>query len=758
GTFAVVYLGKHRQMGYLRALKLLKDRPGSGTPRAKEKAFQQIKQEVLAMEHLNDHPNVARFHDVGQFDGRFFFLMEYVDGTTIKDDLDGRPVAPARVGRLLNQLCSVLQRAHAHDPAVIHRDLKPGNLMIVRDAAKGKEQLKVLDFGMAKLVESGRSPDDASSTFARFGGTPAYASPEQFGDHHLDGRSDLYSVGVILYELLTGRLPFDSPGNVFAWSHVHRDVPPPPFASRNPAVRVSPALEAVVMRCLAKEPSKRYQTANQLTNAYDEALASSVPRPVVDPGPRIPNPPAPAPPPARYKPSSISVPPPVQRPVVDKPPEPSKRKPEPKPGNGDRHAIVALVSAVLTTFLLAWIVKSLVSPTRRPPTPAGSAIHHAILADVTTLDTERRKYARYFSNRHLVEEGASADLIGQHRQALARTVNRLSRVERPVTLTPVDQAGTIFRIDLRETGWDALPFRALRRDGQSSQSPVNLFDLVLLEYPYGVVPQGSADYDRLDKEYLRVASLARPVAYVRGDWFVTLAGLRPLSEDLPGHSRASQADSDAGPESRVVRDRYAGDLTFGRALAELGGASLASSFRRVCALPSLNLKTLTQAGGSISRELWEASYPEVIRALRQGRPVPNLDNLSRRPLNVDGLNLSVNASSFRIGEPVDVTIQNLTDHELAIELVGSRYGEARWIDVAPDRLGPGGSTPARASWKFVAPERLTVFGRKGGGLGSVLLQSKDEDVADRVLHPVDLRDGSEPDPSWRKRTLDVNRD
>ena len=228
-----------------------------------------FKRETLLMAKFH-HPYAVTLFDASLNDPQGpCIVMEYIRGVPLEELLQNNKgrMNPARIGRMLGQLCEVLQAAHHQ--GIIHRDLKPANLMVV-DADTPYEKIKVMDFGLAKLVD----PPDfnrISVTGMDFAvGTPAYICPEQVRGEVMDHRGDLYGVGVILYELLTGRTPFEG--------HSSMDVllaqateEPPTFAEVG-VDYVPASIEKVVRRCLAKDPADRPASARDLAELYQAAL------------------------------------------------------------------------------------------------------------------------------------------------------------------------------------------------------------------------------------------------------------------------------------------------------------------------------------------------------------------------------------------------------------------------------------------------------------------------------------------------------
>ncbi|MCP3059907.1 protein kinase [Myxococcus sp. K38C18041901] len=218
-----------------------------------ERTVARFQREAKAASRLN-HRNSISVLDFGQAeDGALFIAMEYVAGQDLHQILSREwPLGEARVVRIVSQVLGAL--SDAHGAGVIHRDLKPENIM-VEQRRNEPDFVKVLDFGIAKITDS--TDDGPALTRAGFVcGTPEYMSPEQARGAQLDHRSDLYAVGVILYQLMTGLLPFESDSAVgFATKHLTEEPPPP--TRRRPDARISPAMERLILRTLSKDPDDR---------------------------------------------------------------------------------------------------------------------------------------------------------------------------------------------------------------------------------------------------------------------------------------------------------------------------------------------------------------------------------------------------------------------------------------------------------------------------------------------------------------------
>ena len=268
GGMGRVYLARQADLGRQVVVKVMHDQIAAD-PKFRER----FQRETLLMARFQ-HPYAVTLYDASLNDPQGpCIVMEYIRGITLDTLLmRNKRINPARIGRLLGQLCEALQAAHAE--GIVHRDLKPANLMVV-DPDTPYEKIKVMDFGLAKLVETGARPmyKKVSDTGADFAvGTPGYISPEQVKGEEMDHRSDLYSVGIILFELLTGKLPFTREETMDVLL-AHATEAPPPFADVGAAGKVPAEIEAVVMSCLAKSPADRPASAMDLAERYDTAMA-----------------------------------------------------------------------------------------------------------------------------------------------------------------------------------------------------------------------------------------------------------------------------------------------------------------------------------------------------------------------------------------------------------------------------------------------------------------------------------------------------
>ncbi|RKG89920.1 protein kinase [Corallococcus sp. CA049B] len=256
-----VYLGEQVSLGRKVAIKVLHH-----DLHAQAGMAERFKREARLLSAV-EHPAVVRIVDFGQSGDAACLVMEFVEGQSLYDALQGGPLLAPRALALLQQLAEGL--AAIHDKGIIHRDLKPENVLI-SPSARG-EQARLLDFGIARLVEP-----EAGTALSQVGvvlGTPEYLSPEQAVGAKVDTRSDLYSFGVLAYRVLSGRLPFDGPSPRHFLSQ-HASHAPLPLDRAAPQLSRYVGLLALVMRLLDKDPAKRPQTANELADALGLAHAA----------------------------------------------------------------------------------------------------------------------------------------------------------------------------------------------------------------------------------------------------------------------------------------------------------------------------------------------------------------------------------------------------------------------------------------------------------------------------------------------------
>ena len=248
GGMGVVYRAFDRELQEPVAIKTLKPEAMAGGTAALER----FKQEIRLARRIA-HRNVVRTYDLGEQNGMYYLTMEYVEGTSLKQLIVTRGRLPVAVTLTVGkQLCRALEVAHAE--GVIHRDIKPQNIVVEPSGF-----LKVMDFGIARLANppQGKGLTEAGTSI----GTPDYMSPEQLSGAELDPRSDLYAAGVVLFECLTGRVPFEAETT---WALVAKHLEEEPPDPRRFNAEVPPALAAVILKAMAKSPADRYATATEL--------------------------------------------------------------------------------------------------------------------------------------------------------------------------------------------------------------------------------------------------------------------------------------------------------------------------------------------------------------------------------------------------------------------------------------------------------------------------------------------------------------
>src|SRR6202158_5928342 len=223
----------------------------AGTGLSREELIGRFQTEARAAGLLT-HPNIVVVFDAGEEEGLFYITMEFVEGRSLQTLIDAhQPFSLPRVMKLMEQVCSALDFAHQHN--VVHRDIKPANLMLTSD-----ETVKITDFGTAKILQFG------TAQTAHVMGTPSYMSPEQVKGKPVDGRSDIFSLGVILYELMTGEKPF--PGQNIT-TVIYKIINEEPIPPRSLDSSIHQGLSAVISHALAKEPSARFQNCQELLDA-----------------------------------------------------------------------------------------------------------------------------------------------------------------------------------------------------------------------------------------------------------------------------------------------------------------------------------------------------------------------------------------------------------------------------------------------------------------------------------------------------------
>jgi predicted Ser/Thr protein kinase len=253
GGMGAVYKARQHSLDRVVAVKILPPHVAS------DPAFaERFTREAKALARLN-HPHIVTVHDVGQADGLYYFVMEYVDGVNLRELIRSGDLSPSQALAIVPQICEALQ--YAHDEGIVHRDIKPENVLL---DAKGR--VKIADFGLAKLLGADRQGGTLTGTHQVMG-TLRYMAPEQVqGSRNVDHRADIYALGVVFYELLTGEVPMGR------------------FAPPSQKVQVDIRLDEVVLRALESEPEKRYQRAGDVSTDL-QLVSKNLPTPGTRPKP-----------------------------------------------------------------------------------------------------------------------------------------------------------------------------------------------------------------------------------------------------------------------------------------------------------------------------------------------------------------------------------------------------------------------------------------------------------------------------------------
>ncbi|MEA1962516.1 MAG: protein kinase [Bacillota bacterium] len=247
GGMAIVYKARCRILDRIVAVKILKNEY------ANDASFvEKFRTEALSVGRIS-HPNIVNVYDVGQDDEIYFIVMEYIDGQSLNELI--RQSAPLEVEQAIDiaiMICDAIH--HAHEKGIIHRDIKPHNILITNDG-----MVKVADFGIARAING------ATITYGKnIVGSVHYISPEQAKGEPLDRTTDIYSAGCVLYEMLTGRVPFEAESPItVALKHIHDE----PVAPRSMNQDIPASIEAIITKSIDKHPSQRYQTAQEMRNA-----------------------------------------------------------------------------------------------------------------------------------------------------------------------------------------------------------------------------------------------------------------------------------------------------------------------------------------------------------------------------------------------------------------------------------------------------------------------------------------------------------
>lgn len=266
GGMSVVYKARHKYMERIAAIKMLHAHLVSN-----DKSLKRFQQEAQAASCLA-HPNIMGVHDFGlTAQGQPYLVMDYLQGASLAEviEKDG-PLTAERAINLFIQACDAL--AHAHQKNVVHRDLKPSNIMLVEDA-DNPDFVKIVDFGIAKILPQAERQGQHLTQTGEVFGSPLYMSPEQCLSSDLDARSDVYSLGCVMYETLTGKVPL-SGANMLETMYMHLNEPPLPFRKVRPDLSIPEDLEAIIFKTMEKLPKDRQQSMLELKEDLESMRAA----------------------------------------------------------------------------------------------------------------------------------------------------------------------------------------------------------------------------------------------------------------------------------------------------------------------------------------------------------------------------------------------------------------------------------------------------------------------------------------------------
>ncbi|MBE7555200.1 MAG: protein kinase [Anaerolineales bacterium] len=418
-----------------------------------------FEREALAVGKLR-HPNIVQAFDFDREDDIYFMAMEFIDGPTLKDELQarkaaGQPFSLKEIARIFIALCSAIDYAHARQ--MVHRDLKPANVMINQQG-----QIVLTDFGITRIIGGTQYTQTGALS-----GTPAYMSPEQGQGQHGDERSDIYSLGVMLYEMVTGAVPFDADTPfVIILKHISEPIPPP----RRVVPNLPASVEQVILKAMAKDPAERYQRAGEMATALREAVNLApgeeyLPLPTVAPRPQIKEmdhttehfPVRIKPPSGPLSPVGVTLAPAPHPATVIQTPPVQKRSMLPLLAGGGLLLLLILVGIAVGAFLysrsrsstdqvqqqIAMTTAAAINATETAVASAtGTASAQAVAAAAVTAPTQTAQAATVMAEATAAQLTRDAELIAGVQVAVGATVTAVAQAAATATAAALEAGAT----------------------------------------------------------------------------------------------------------------------------------------------------------------------------------------------------------------------------------------------------------------------------------------------------------------------------